>query len=126
MRILDQMSTLPYGKRLAKAILTWTTCSARPLSTDELYHALQIDINDNIDSVRRSIESSCGQLVYIDANSRVQMVHQTARDFLLRSDNAEFAIDRRAGHKTLAMVCLKYLSGSEMTSPQHRKLSASV
>jgi WD40 repeat protein len=127
MRILDQMSTLPYGKRLAKAILTWTVCSARPLSTDELYHALQIDINDNIDSVQRSIASSCGQLVYIDAYSRVQMVHQTARDFLLHSDNkSEFAIDRRAGHKRLAMVCLKYLSGSEMTGPKHRKLSASV
>jgi WD40 repeat protein len=127
MRILDQMSTLPYGKRLAKAILTWTVCSARPLSTDELYHALQIDINDNIDRVQRSIASSCGQLVYVDANSRVQMVHQTARDFLLRSDNeSEFAIDRRAGHKTLAMVCLKYLSGSEMTGPKHRKLSASM
>jgi WD40 repeat protein len=127
MRILDQMSTLPYGKRLAKAILTWTACSARPLSTDELYHALQIHINDNIDSVQRSIASSCGQLVYVDANSRVQMVHQTARDFLLRSDiDSEFAIDKRAGHTKLAMVCLKYLSGSEMTGPKHRKLGANM
>ena len=127
MRILDQMSSLPYGKRLAKAILTWTVCSARPLSTDELYHALQIDINDHIDSVQRSIASSCGQLVYVDATCRVQMVHQTARDFLLRSDNeSEFAIDRRTGHKTLAMVCLKYLSGSEMTGLKHRTPSSSM
>ena len=127
MRILDSMSTLPYGKRLAKAILTWTVCSVRPLTTDELYHALQIDINDNIDSIQRSIASSCGQLVYVDAGSRVQMIHQTARDFLLRPENpSEFAINKRRGHKALATVCLKYLSGDEMTGPKHRKLSANM
>jgi WD40 repeat protein len=126
MRVLDSMSQMPYGKRLAKAILTWTVCAARPLSTDELYHALQIDINDNIDSVQRSIASNCGQLVYVDANLRVQIVHQTARDFLLRPDNtSEFGIHQKSGHKALAMACLKYLSGSEMQGQKHRKLSAS-
>ncbi|KAF7503600.1 hypothetical protein GJ744_003583 [Endocarpon pusillum] len=104
MRILNSMSTFPYGKRLTKAILTWTVCSARPLTAEELYYALQIDVNDNIDSVQRSIASSCGQLVYVDASSRVQMVHQTACDFLLRSDNkSEFAIDKKEGYKRLAM-----------------------
>lgn len=127
MRILDSMSTYPHGKRLTKAILTWTVCSARPLTVEELYHAVQIDINDNIDSIQRSIASNCGQLVYIDAISRVKMVHQTARDFLLQPNNkSEFAVDKKAGHKTLAMVCLKYLSGREMAGPKHRKLSASM
>lgn len=127
MRILNSMSKLPYGKRLAKAILTWTVCSARPLTAEELYYALQIDINDNIDSVQRSIASSCGQLVYVDASSRVQMVHQTASDFLLQAQSeSEFAIDGKVGHKTLLIVCLKYLSGSEMTGLRHRKLSASM
>lgn len=125
-RILDSMSRAPYGKVLAKAILTWTVCSARPLTTDELYHALQIDIKDTIDSVEKSIIASCGQLVYVDAQSRVQMVHQTARDFLLRPNGiSEFAIDRKLGHKRLAMTCLQYLNGNEMKGPRHRKLSLS-
>lgn len=125
-RILDSMSRAPYGKLLAKAILTWTVCSARPLTSDELYQALQIDIKDTIDNVQKSIISSCGQLVYVDAQSRVQMVHQTARDFLLRSNiNSEFAVDRRSGHKRLAMTCLHYLNGNEMKGPGHRKLSVS-
>lgn len=125
-RVLDSMSRAPYGKLLAKAILTWTVCSARPLTTHELYHALQIDIKDTIDSVQKSIIASCGQLVYVDAQSRVQMVHQTARDFLLRSSiNSEFAVDRRLGHKRLAMTCLQYLSGNEMKDPRNRKLSVS-
>jgi len=125
-RILDSMSTAPYGKKLAKAILTWTVCSARPLTTTELYHALQIDIKDSIDSVERSIVSSCGQLVYVDAQSRVQLVHQTARDFLLRAGSpSEFAIDGKAGHKRLVMTCLQYLNGKEMQGPKHRRLSSS-
>lgn len=125
-RILESMSRAPYGKLLAKAILTWTVCSARPLTIHELYHALQIDIKDTIDSVQKSIIASCGQLVYVDAQSRVQMVHQTARDFLLRSSiNSEFAIDRKFGHKRLAITCLEYLNGNEMKGPRHRKLSVS-
>ena len=125
-RILDSMSQAPHGKKLAQAILTWTVCAARPLTTLELFHALQIDIQDSIDSVEKSIASVCGQLVYVDPQSRVQMVHLTARDFLLRvSFESEFAIEKKAGHKRLAMACLDYLNSDEMKAPRHRKLSAS-
>ena len=123
-RILDTMSKAPpYGKVLARAILTWAVCSSRPLTTDELYHALQIDIKDKVDNIKTSIESRCGQLVYVDAQSRVQMVHQTARDFLLQaSDFSEFGVEGRAGHRRLFMTCLEYLNGNEMRSPNRRKL----
>lgn len=124
-RILESMSRAPYGRILAKAILVWTVCAFRPLTTEELLHALQLDIQDTIDSVERSILSSCSQLVYVDANSRVHMVHQTARDYLLQSNIiSDFAVDRRRGHTRLAMVCLQYLGSSEMKGPKHRKLSA--
>jgi hypothetical protein len=33
-RILGHMSSAPYGKSLAKAILTWTVSAARPLTTE--------------------------------------------------------------------------------------------
>ncbi|KAL8845694.1 MAG: hypothetical protein Q9221_009152 [Calogaya cf. arnoldii] len=123
-RILNAMSGAPYGKVLSKAILMWTVCSTRPLTTDELLHALQIDIKDSIDSVERSIVSNCGQLVYVDSQSRVQIIHQTARDYLLQVDvHPEFGIDRRLGHKRLALSCLQYLSGNEMKGPRHRNLS---
>ena len=125
-RILDSMSGASHGKVLTRAILTWTVCSARPLTTDELYHALQIDLKDSVDSVERSIATNCGHLIYIDGHSRVQMVHQTARDFLLRAHSAsEFAIDGRKGHTRLTMCCLEYLNGSEMKGPRHRKRSIS-
>ena len=123
-RILDSMSKAPpYGKVLARAILTWAVCSSRPLTTDELVQALQIDIKDKVNNIKGSIESRCGQLVYVDAQSRVQMVHQTARDFLLQaSDSSEFGVEGREGHKRLFMTCLEYLNGNEMRNPKHRKL----
>lgn len=125
-RILDSMSTASYGKTLAKAILTWTLCSTRPLKTFELYDALQLDLKDSFGSVEGSIASCCGHLVYVDAQSQVRMIHLTARDFLLRtSTDSEFAVDEREGHRRLLMTCLQYLSGDDMKGPRRRKLSAS-
>ena len=125
-RILVSMSRAHYGKVLAKAILTWVVCAARPLTAEELYHALQLDLKDTINDINRAIMACCGQLVYINAQSQVQMVHQTAREFLLRSDiESEFAIEKKEGHKRLALTCLEYLNGSEMKGPRHRKLSFS-
>ena len=113
--ILDSMSKMPHSIRLAKAILNWTICATRPLTTEELHSALQIDLKDTINSVSGAIESTCGQLVYVDACSRVHMVHQTAREFLLGlDDESVFAINREEGNKRLAMGCLKYLHGDEM------------
>lgn len=124
-RILSSMSRAPhYGKVLAKAILTWAVCCSRPLTTDELYQALQIDIKDRIDDIKMSIESRCGQFVYVDAQSRVQMVHQTARDFLLSSsDFSDFGVDERVGHRRLLTTCMEYLNGTEMRGSRHRKPS---
>lgn len=125
-RILDSMSTASYGKSLAKAILTWTVCSIRPLKTSELHEALQLDLKDSTDSVEASIASCCGQLVYVDTQSQVQMVHLTARDFLLRtSTDSEFAINEEEGHRRLLLTCLQYLNSDEMKGPRRRKLSAS-
>ncbi|KAH0563489.1 hypothetical protein GP486_001940 [Trichoglossum hirsutum] len=125
-RILESMSKASYGKALAKAILIWSVCSIRPLSTVELHHALEMDIKDTIDNVERSIATGCGHLVFVDAQSRVQLVHLTAREFLTRGAiQSEFAINKHTGHKRLAMTCLQYLSGNEMKGPRHRMLSVS-
>ncbi|RYP02989.1 hypothetical protein DL765_010638 [Monosporascus sp. GIB2] len=63
-RILDEMSHAKFGKDLAKAILTWTTCAFRPLSTDEIHYAIEKDIKDSIDDIGKSISSCCSNLVY--------------------------------------------------------------
>ncbi|KAL8772345.1 MAG: hypothetical protein Q9209_002557 [Squamulea sp. 1 TL-2023] len=124
-RSANGMSAAPHGKVHSKAILIWTMCFTRPLTTEELLHALQIDIKDSLDSVERSITSSCGQLVYVDSQSRVQMIHQTARDYLLQADvHPEFGIEKPYGHKRLTLTCLQYLNGSEMKGPRHPLLNS--
>ncbi|KFZ16946.1 hypothetical protein V501_01985 [Pseudogymnoascus sp. VKM F-4519 (FW-2642)] len=62
-RILMSMSDEPQGNDIAKAILHWVVCSARPMTIEELHHALELDLDDSIHSVVRAIETTCGQLV---------------------------------------------------------------
>lgn len=66
-RTLATVSTASYGKLLAKAILIWTACSVRPLTTTELSYALRIDINDTVYNLENQIASLCGYLVYVNS-----------------------------------------------------------
>jgi WD40 repeat protein len=121
-RILENMSKDRASLQLAKTILTWTTCAARPLTTSELQHVLQLDINETVYDVEKSIASMCGQLVFVDQESRVQIIHQTAQDFILQKDTSpDFAIRKEVGDFRLAMICLGFLSGGNFKAPKSRK-----
>ncbi|KAF2688474.1 WD40 repeat-like protein [Lentithecium fluviatile CBS 122367] len=126
-RLLETMSRSVRGKSLTKAILTWTTCAMQPLKLEELSHALSIDIKETIPNLEASIGALCGQLVTIDKSGKVQMVHETAREFLLDDAlQSEFAIDRRKAHTQVAIACLRYLTGTEMKVPRStRRVGAS-
>lgn len=119
-RILTSMSDEPQGNDIAKAILDWVVCSARPMTIDELHNALELDLDDSIHSVVRAIERTCGQLVYVDIQSRVHIIHQTAKEYMLRHKGSEFSINRKDGHKRLALICLKYLSGPDIGGVKRR------
>lgn len=121
-RTLDSMSQAARGKKLAKAILTWTASAMRPLTTQELEGALKLDIKDNILNLEESILTLCGQLVTIDKFGKVQMVHETAREFLLSEGlESEFAINKTRAHTCIARTCLTYLTGEEMRPPRTSK-----
>ncbi|KAH0559298.1 hypothetical protein GP486_004190 [Trichoglossum hirsutum] len=121
--ILDGMAEVHRNKELAKAILRWTVCAARPLTTEELKEALRLDIGETLPRLDKTIESVCGNLVHIDSKSRVQVVHLTVRAFLFSEElESEFAINRPTVHSRLAEICLKYLLSDEMKSlRRHRK-----
>ena len=121
-RIVEALSQAAVDKPFAKAILSWTVCAGRPLLTEELRWALQLDTNDKIFNIDYAVTSACGQLVYVDNSSRVHMVHQTAREFLLNLDPSnEFSIRLEEGHGRLGAVCLRYLCGPEMKAPLSRR-----
>ncbi|PMD60752.1 uncharacterized protein K444DRAFT_721190 [Hyaloscypha bicolor E] len=126
-RSLEPLTKDSYGTPLAKAILTWTACAVRPLSTTELKFALQLHIQDNVYNLENQIATLCGHLVYVDPQYRVLMVHQTARSFLLTSrTNSEFAFLEQEGHRHLALTCLKQLVHDDLKAPQSRRPSANL
>jgi WD40 repeat protein len=100
------------GAGLAKTLLVWSVCALRPMSVYELQWALKMDINETVHDLERSIASICGQLLTVDHNSRVQIVHQIARRFLLHQKKVlPFVINKEQSHSRLASVCLGFLSG---------------
>ena len=126
-RTLELMTHATGGRKLAKAILTWTTCATRPLTTKELDGALKLDVKDNFPKLEESILALCGHLVTVDKFGKVQMVHGTAREFLLNDDlDSEFAINKTEAHTRIARACLIYLTGEEMKPPRTSRRGAAM
>ena len=125
-RILMNISAVPRNVQLAKAILRWVVCAARPLSVSELKEAIKLDIRETPHNLEKDAGTICGHLVYVDSNQRVQIAHQTAKVFLVRDGlQSEFAIVRPQAHARLAEVCLGYLCGDDMRTPRmHRGTAA--
>ena len=126
-RTLHLMSQTPGGKKLAKAILTWTTCATRPLTTKELQCALVLDVKDTFPKLEESIQALCGHFVTVDKFGKVQMVHETAREFLLKDDlESEFAVNKTDAHTRIARACLTYLTGEEMRPPRNGRRGPNI
>jgi hypothetical protein len=118
-RTLETMALAARGKALAKAILAWTTCATRPLTLKELECALEIDLHDRFPRLADAIRTLCGQLVTVDKYGKVQIVHETAREFLLGDElDSEFAVNTTDAHTRIARVCLEYLTGDELKPPR--------
>ncbi len=58
---------------------------------------------------QRSIVDLCGGFVVIDNGGNVAMVHQTASEYLLSSNDRPFHVDRAAAHKRLFLSYMRCL-----------------
>ncbi|XXG98090.1 hypothetical protein Hte_004409 [Hypoxylon texense] len=118
-RILASMTQSTRSKNLVQAILIWVACATRPLTTTELEEALMLDIHETLVGLDETIAALCGQLVVVDRFGRVQMVHTTAREFLLDEGlESDLATDPTRAHTRIAKACLQYLTGEEMKPPR--------
>ena len=98
-------------KVLARSILSWVVLAARPLSLDEVRCAVKIDVGQTLQNVAKAVPDLCGQIVFIDQDDRVHLIHETAREFLVSDDlDSELAIDKKQGHRRLGFLLLEYLS----------------
>lgn len=121
-RILQSIEADPHKKMLAKSILTWVVLAPRPLSTDELRCAIKIDVGQTVQNIIREIPSVCGQLVFIDQSNKVQIIHETAREFLVARDlDSDLAISMGHAHTRLSLLLVRYLSSNALkSSPRPR------
>jgi hypothetical protein len=102
----------PRFREMARRILTWAVCCWRPLSISELQVALQPEF-DGFVRLEHTIIQICGHFISVD-NSKISLVHETARSFLLHGANEiPPFIDSRQGHEHLAMVLLQFLSSDK-------------
>ncbi|KAF9893519.1 hypothetical protein FE257_010831 [Aspergillus nanangensis] len=120
-RMVNGMAENKLEKHIAKAVLRWVMVSARSMTISQLSQALKLDIDAELPSATVAVEGLCGQLVVVDKSSHlVEIVHPTAREFLLSKGAGEFQISRPETHTKIALVCLKILN-SELTSPRNRR-----
>ncbi|PGH17277.1 hypothetical protein AJ79_01160 [Helicocarpus griseus UAMH5409] len=113
------------NSRIAKAMLRWTLCSLRPLLVEELKDILKLDTGETLHELEKTAGSICGNLIYVDSESRIQAAHQTVREFFFREgDCHEHRMNKSQEHTRIADVCLQYLSSEEM-NPRFRRANAS-
>ncbi|KAH7313911.1 hypothetical protein B0I35DRAFT_376352 [Stachybotrys elegans] len=111
LRILNTIEADPRKAKLARSILTWVVTAPRPLAFDEVRCATKLDVNETMQNATKAIPSICGQLVFVDVSGRVQIIHETARRFLLTPGlGSGLAIIEEDAHSRLSILLLRYLS----------------
>lgn len=98
----------------AKAILSWVACAPGPLTVEELKEAVRLDINQTLlSSVSGDVFSEiCGSLVTVNQDSRVHLMHQTVKEFLI-SESSNFFVNYREVHERMATICLELMDGRD-------------
>lgn len=103
---------------LAKTILTCVVLSCRPLTMAELRCFVKLDVNQTLQNVAKAIPDLCGQMVQVDQEDKVQLIHETAREFLLSKDSDRPPVVAKSeGNARLARLLLRYLSGDGSKRP---------
>lgn len=103
---------------VSKTLLNWIVAGTRKMSLDELTEALEHDASATIEGTEQEIGGLCGQLVVVKTeSSTVELIHPTAREFLL-SNAGSLTISEPEAHARIALVCLGVLSGVELQPPR--------
>lgn len=114
---------IPAKKRkLSRKILRWVTFAICPLGLRELAAAVGVRAASphiTAKQARRDAVALCGPLLKIQ-KQKVSLVHQSARDYLLRKERDEdpvleaFRFQEESTHLTLAQKCLRCIARSDL------------
>ena len=115
-RILSQVK--PMREKHIKLLLQWLVVAVRPMSPSELSVAIFIGQNEDRfrhDRLLKDIIEECKGLLIMTPEG-VNLVHQSAKDYLLTLDDSHmprnsFNIDEKLAHAEVARMCISYLQG---------------
>ncbi|KAH0562829.1 hypothetical protein GP486_002544 [Trichoglossum hirsutum] len=112
-------------------LMRWITIAFRPLKLEELNVVLRFlngqPNGPTLDILNDAIES-CGDLMTINEDQEVGLLHETTKDFLTRDTSPllydprlqHFYVRERDAHAEIAYACLAYLEGGCLTDgPVH-------
>ncbi|KAH7066499.1 NACHT and ankyrin domain protein [Paraphoma chrysanthemicola] len=141
--ILDTLSKIPTGlfaiysrmlslippdrRKLIKDMLDWVTMAMRPLELLELAAAINIKPASNLINEEQSVRdaiSACGPFLKID-DEVVTLVHQSARDYLLRETPDDepvleaFRIRPSTTHLKIAQACFECILFHNLFRAEH-------
>ena len=127
--LLNKSSKKARDRREAEILLHIIVAASRPLTLKEMDVAFQIgtgsqrpkssykELNLDKRDLARRIRNLCGLFVFVNG-SRVYLIHQTAKEFLIRKDLKtgtphgcwKHSLEYKYSQKLLAEVCIQYLS----------------
>lgn len=99
-------------KELAKQVLSWITCSKRPLTTSKLQYALIVEVGEaeldkeNLPQIEDMVLVCAGLVTVDEESSIIRLVHYTTQEYFERTQNDLFP---RAQSK-ITTTCVIYLS----------------
>ncbi|MCJ1435227.1 hypothetical protein MMC27_004599 [Xylographa pallens] len=107
-------------KETSRTILTWATFARRPLTKDDLLSVLKTENLVPLD-LNHTISELCGHFVIADSNDRITLVHQTAREYLVKSQDMPFSLDLESSQESLFMTCLSPFLDHKLRSKLRQK-----
>ncbi|KAK4223270.1 hypothetical protein QBC38DRAFT_517229 [Podospora fimiseda] len=106
-----QSQTNAGDRHLGLNILGWALCARRALSVEELSDALD---NSGLLDMHRSIRDLCGGFVVVDAEGHVAMIHETAREYLIKECDGQsdhsLTIQKKSTNDKLLLRCIRCLT----------------
>jgi tetratricopeptide (TPR) repeat protein len=104
------------SRKWIQRILKWVVTARRLLTMVELREILEHSLQDKLGDFQNFIEIRCGSMLQIltaedECGSKVQLIHETFRSFLLDGKNCptDYHIDGK-NDASIASECLRYLS----------------
>ncbi|KAF4631256.1 hypothetical protein G7Y89_g6870 [Cudoniella acicularis] len=111
-RMLESVLQNSRAVVLTKSIYMWTLLSLRPLNIDGLQCALKLDTGQTVHNLERFIPAISGQLVSVNQKHEAQIIHQTAKEYLLHQEvYPDLALDIQQCHTRIAYTCLTLIAG---------------